>query len=124
MELRPFNVRNHRVKRVHLSVATTGSTGVSAPGTGLLLVPVYFWAVASAVASLAILNGTTASTATVLWAGKTAAGVPLMGEFWEDTHKPNTALSLESTLNGGGILDFHVWYVVRRVGAGDAGATL
>ena len=124
MDLRPFNVKNHRVKRLHLSVATTGSTGVSAPGTGLVIVPVYFWAVSSGVASLAILNGTTASTATVLWAGKTTTGVPQFGPFWEDTHKANTALSIESTLNGGGILDFHVWFVVRRSTAGGDGLGL
>lgn len=121
MDLRPFNVKNHRVKHAVLSVATTGSTSISAPGTGNIIVPVYFWALSSGVASLAILNGT---TGTVFLAPKTTAGVIVDAPYWEESYLTNKPLVLESTLNGGGTLDFHVWYVVRRTGAGESGTSL
>ena len=124
MDLRSFPARNDRVKRVTLSVATTGSTSISAPGTGLCIIPVYWWAISSAVASLAAVNGTIASSGTTWFAPKTVAGVLIQAPFWDDTYLDNKALTLESTLNGGGIVDFHVWYTIRRVRAGGGGTTL
>lgn len=118
MDLRPFNVKNHRVKRLVLASATTASTSISAPGTGLCIIPVYWWAIASAVASIAALNGT---TGTAWFAAKTVAGQMAFGDYWEDTYLANKPLVLESTLAGGGTVDFHVWYVIRRVGAGESG---
>lgn len=123
-DLRPFQPgKRDRLKHASLSVATTGSSSISAPGTGLALIPVYWWAISSAVASIAVINGTTASSGSVLISAKTTTGVMIQAAFWDDTILPNKALSLESTLNGGGTLDFHVWYTVRRVGAGDGGTT-
>lgn len=121
MDLRPFAVKNKRLKRAVFASATTASMSITAPGTGLCIIPVYWWAISSGVASLAALNGT---SGTVWFAPKTAAGVLADAPYWDDTYLANKALVLESTLNGGGVTDFHVWYVVRRVGAGGDGLGL
>lgn len=118
MDLRPFNVKNHRVKHAYLASASIGSISVTTPGSGFAFIPVYFWAITSGVASIAVLNGTAGTT---FFSIKTAAGVPVEGRYWEDTYLVNKPLVLESTLAGGGITDFHVWYVVRRLGAGESG---
>lgn len=121
MDLRPFNVKNHRVKHANLASSSIGSISITAFGTGIGVIPVYWWALTSGVASLAVLNGTSGST---LFQVKTTTGVVVSGEFWDDTFLANKALVLESTLNGAGVTDFHVWYVVRRVSAGGDGVGL
>ncbi len=120
-DLRPFNVKNHRMVHVTLASATTASTSFTALATGVVRTPVYFWVLSSGVASVAVLNG---SAGSVFFAAKTTAGVMVQAPFWDDTFIGNKALVLESSLAGGGTIDFHVWYTVRRVGAGESGTTL
>ena len=122
MDLRPFNVKNHRVKHIGLaSLATSGSVSATTPGTGLQIIPIYFWGTASAIASVTISNGT---SGTVMFLLKMPAGGIVEGRWWDDdsflTNKP---LVLESN-DGIRVHNFHVWYTIRRVGAGAAGETL
>ncbi len=119
MDLRPFNVKNHRVKHLFHS-GSVGSTSATAAGTGAAMIPVYFWCTASAIATLTCFNGTSGST---LFTIKTTTHGAIDGSFWDDAILPNKALVIEAE-GTPGICEFHVWYVVRRIGAGGGGTTL
>ena len=73
---------------------------------------------ASAVGSYNIFNGTTGS---ILLKLQSQLGGVTSGDFFDDTITANKPLVLEAT-TGGGVGDFHVWYIVLRTGAG-SGAT-
>lgn len=118
MDLRPFNVKNHRVKHAIFATATAASMSITAPGTGLGFIPVYWYAITSGVASFAVTNGT---SGTSFFTVKTVAGQVAAADYWEDTFLSNKPLVIESTLNGAGVTDFHVWFVIRRLGAGNDG---
>ena len=96
------------------SGASAASLNVAAPGTGLANIPIAFWVSASAVGSFVCYNGTAGSQ---LFRIHSQLGGVWSGDFWDDTIAANKILVLE-TQTGPGDADFHVWYIVARVGAG------
>lgn len=120
LDIRPFNVKNHRLLHTYLASATVASTSIAAPGSGLSWVPVYAWGLSSAVASLTVTNGT---SGTAFFGLKTVAGVVVEVTYWDETYLANKPLVIASDLNGGGTFDFHVWYTIRRTGAGTTSGT-
>ena len=124
MELIPKQFRCDQTIRhfsIGASLATGGSNSFSAPGTGMLFIPVAGWYSASAVASLTYYNGTGGSAILTLHA---QTGGLFQFDFWEEPNlmSANKCPVLETNA-GIGVHDFHVWAIVVRSAAG-AGATV
>jgi hypothetical protein len=96
------------------------STSLAAPGTGLVYVPIYFSATASAVGSITYYNGTGGSA---LFFAKMAAGGGVEFAFWEQPSRmsANKAPNLISETDNIGTHDAHVYMIVVRAAAGSDG---
>lgn len=119
MHLVPKHEYENKLKHLRLNLATTGSTSLTAPGTGFVYVPVYAWAVASGFASIIVTNGTGGSN---LFEMKLAAGAYAEFNFWEEPSlmSANKAPVI-LTESGIGVHDIHVWFMKVRGGAGSDG---
>ena len=122
MEIIPKHFRDDSAIKhfsIGASLATAGSASFSAPGTGLLFIPVYGWYTGSAVASLTYYNGTGGSA---IFTQKATAGGTYDFHFWEtpDQMTSNKCPVLETNA-GIGVHDFHVYAIVVRGGAGAGG---
>ena len=119
MHLVPKHELGSKLKHINLNLATIGSTSASAPGTGLVFVPVYAWLSASAAGSARVLNGTGGSA---LFELKAQAGGVCEVAFWEEPSvmSANKCIVIETETAGMGVSDFHVWYTVVRASAGQS----
>lgn len=119
MILVPKHELHNKLRHLAIAGATTasGSNSFSAPGTGLVFIPVYFTGSASAVGSMRYVNGTSGTT---LFTVKFQAGGNVEFSFWEEPSQmaANKAAYLEAETAGLGVHDAHVWVMTVRGGAG------
>lgn len=108
-----------RVKLKSLLFADAASVSATAVGTGLAMIPVYWTLSGSSAGSAAVWAGTSGSELIRIKSGTSQAQ---SGYFWDDTITPNKTLVMEVGAMGVGA--FNVWYVVKRIGAGDSGTGL
>lgn len=116
---------SHKAVQHKLHAFGTGAatvTLVTAPGTGLSIVPVYFLWHASAAGSFTLLK---ASTGSVYFHGAfTINNAPQQCPWWDDGAVEGIGANKELTIvkaTGVGVGQFHVWYVVCRTSAGGGG---
>lgn len=119
MHLVPLGERQTPLKHftIGASLATgNASVSYSAPGTGMVYVPVYAWVSASGIGSCTYRNGTSGS---IMFALKVGTGATSEITFWED---PTRMLANQPpylfTETGIGVHEFHVWAMAVRAGAG------
>ena len=97
---------------------------IAAPGTGLSLVPVQFAWMASAAGSFTLTKGS--GGASYFAGGFLANGEWQSIPWWDDGVVEgigaNTSLEIVKA-NAIGAGNFHVWYMIRRIGAGEGGTT-
>ncbi len=120
MILVPKHQLENKPKHLRLNGATTGSTSLAAPGTGLVYVPTYFFCSASGIASITIYNGTGGSA---LFEVKVGSGMYELC-FWEEPSlmSANKAPVIEANA-GVGVHDAHLWVIAVRGGAGQDALT-
>ena len=128
----PTDRQYSKPRHTHVDFSTTVASTImaTAPGTGLICIPVYYRVMASslaaAVASVNFRVATTAGTV-VIGVGAPTSGLPTEGPWWDDQTAAgvgaNNALVLQAAAGiGNGTAD--LWYVIVRSGAGGAGTTL
>ena len=117
MHLVPNRERGQGIKHLRLNGATTGSTSLAVPGTGLVYVPVYFFCSASGIASITVYNGSGGSS---LLEVKTGQGMYEMS-FWEEPSRmlANQCPVIEANA-GIGVHDAHLWVMPVRASAGQS----
>jgi hypothetical protein len=116
MLLVPKHEYENKLKHLRLNLSTSGSTSLTAPGTGRVFVPVYAWAIASALASIAITNGTGGSNLIQM---KLVSGTYAEINFWEEPSlMAGNKAPVIVTEDGIGVSDIHVWFMTLRSGAG------
>ena len=97
---------------------------VTAPGTGLSLVPIAFAWMASGAGSFTLTKGS--GGASYFAGGFLANGQWQQVPWWDDGViegvGANTSLEIVKAA-GVGLGNFHVWYMIRRIGAGEGGTT-
>lgn len=112
----------HKTHAFGTGAATT--TLLAAPGTGLAIVPVYMYWHASAVGSFTLQKGLSGSV--MLHGNFQTAHIPDQLPWWDDgaseTVGANTAIAIVKA-DGCGAGEFHLWYVICRLGAGGGGTT-
>lgn len=120
MNIVPVGYRDRPIKHIVYQAATSGSTSIAAPGTGLAYLPIGAWISASGLGSFAYYNGTAGSALFRIMAP--ARGVNWF-DFWEEPSRllANQCPVLESATDGVSLNDFHVFCIVVRAGVG-AGA--
>lgn len=125
MLLVPKGFQHKRVIHRNHAFATgaAATTLVTAQATGLAIVPVYMAWVASAAGSFTLTKGSGGAS---YFAGGFLAGQVQSTDWWDDgvTEGVGAATSLEIVKAAGvGAGQFHVWYMIVRIGAGGGGTT-
>lgn len=117
MELVPKDFQHKKAQVKVLNFATAASDTVSAAGTGLSIIPIWYHLTASAAGSAVVYAGTGGSALIRL---KFGANSVQSGPWWDPGVTANKLLVLE--VEGAvGVGQFAVWYVIVRSGAGNSG---
>lgn len=120
----PERFRDKTIKHRAYTFATgvAATVCVTAPGTGLAIVPIYMAWHASAAGSFTLKKGSGGSTYFhgAFTINNELAGTPWWDDGASESIGSNTALELVTAATPGAG-QFHVWYVVCRLGAGDSG---
>lgn len=124
MELIPKSRQHHAIQHSHHAWATgvAATVMITAKGTGLSIVPVWYRYQSSAAGSITLFAGS--GGASVMHARVVTAGDERSGPWWDPSGVgSNTDLEIIKEL-GIGKGEFDMWYVIIRVGAGAGGNTL
>lgn len=120
----PKRFENRPIRHMRHAFATgAGATVlVTAPGTGLVIVPTYMAWRASAAGSITLTKGSGGASA--FGASFQSNGLWDYVPWWDDgsvnTIGANTSIEITKA-TGCGAGEFNVWYVIVRLGAGDSG---
>jgi len=120
----PTRFGNKPIRHMRHVFATgaAATTLVTAPATGLVIVPVYMSWRASAAGSITLTKGS--SGASAFTAAFQANGLWETVPWWDDgaANSIGAGTSIEILkATGCGAGEFNIWYVICRLGAGDGG---
>ena len=116
----PSKVAGYTVQHVHkrFSGATTFATVVSALGTGLSIVPIYFRFNGSVAASMFLTIGS--GGASIFRTRFVVSNAEMNTPWWDSTYAANTPILIEMATDPG-VGEFDIWFIAMRTGAGQSG---